>query len=154
VLKVWAKFQRGYELHTQGGLTAATRVEAATAWREFAAGCEEHLGITACTIALHLVAVEVDPELDYLGPVPESMASWVERLNLRVVEPVRRRRVCQSPETAIVRAYLLETFVEAHRRSVLETSPAKVVRDADLLDSAKEEPKVGCISRSRLSFPS
>ena len=144
-MKTWDYYRQGYLIHARGGLTPESREEADAAFRNYSRGCEEHLGITACTIATHLAVVEADFQIDFLGPVPETKASWVERLNLRVVEPVRRRRVCHSPEKAIFRGYLLELFVEANKDSIiatLDSQPEARTLDPDLYDTREQQPKM------------
>jgi len=144
VLQTWNYYRQGYLIHARGNMTQESRADAAEAFKKYGQGCERHLGITACTIATHLTVVEADFQIDFVGPVPEAKASWIERLNLRIVEPVRRRRVCHSPEKAICRGYLLELFVDANRDSIIALEDPRDPRTADdnLYDAREQEPKM------------
>jgi len=145
VLLVWAAFREAYIIHTQQKLTAESRVKAKALLRKYGEGCQRELGITACTLATHQAVVEADYQIEYTGPLPETMASYIERFNLRVVEPVRRRRVCRSPETGIIRGYLLEQFAFSNRGYALSTTGTHS-QDPLLYDLEETEPKVLMLS--------
>ena len=92
VLETWRHYVAGYSLHLQTeDFTDSDRERAATHLRRYAAGVEEIFGTRGCIISLHLVAVEADHQIPQTGPIRESMAAWVERLNFTLVEQIQRR---------------------------------------------------------------
>jgi len=133
--------------------------------------CCQIFGTKGCIISLHLVAVEADHQIPKTGPIRESMAAWVERLNFTLVEQIQRRsgplscfvsshlisfslflfhylfissflsRICQSPEKSIIRGYLTELFVRAHLSSLPEAVPPKTVNE-ECRDDPEAEPRV------------
>jgi len=144
VLEVGKAYVEGYQLHTQGNLTAGKRVEAKGKWKTYGLGCQEIIAITACTLATHQATVEADGQVEACGPLPETMASWVERVNCRVTEYVRRIGVRVVPETTIVRSYLLDLFAVANAHLI----PKPRIPDYDIQDEVGIEP------RARVSLPS
>ena len=140
VLQVAKAYVEGYMLHTQGTLTTAKRETAKAKWAEYGRGCEETIAITACTLATHQAAVEADGQVASTGPLPEAMASWVERMNCRLTESVKRIGVRTSPEATIVRSYLLDLFALANAHLI--TKPVEVHDQDALYDDANIEPRV------------
>jgi len=67
------------------------------------------LPITACTISLHLVAVEAHFQVPMTGPVRESLSSWIERLNFTLIEQTQRRYLPSNalPCCLLSRSHLL-----------------------------------------------
>lgn len=43
------------------------------------------------TVSFHHLVVEANYQIDFTGPIKESMASWIERICFDCVEPVKRR---------------------------------------------------------------
>lgn len=114
MLGVAKAYVDGYMLHTQGPMSVEDRERAQAHWKAYGLGCQETMAITACTLATHQATVEADGQLAACGSLPETMASWVERVNCRVTDYVRRIGIRVSPETTIVRSYLLDLFSVAN----------------------------------------
>jgi len=86
------------------------------------------------TVSLHHLVVEADREIDYVGPIREAMASWIERICFDVVEPTKRRflfrifkrqkhftsyllwtrRLCNAPEKTIIRQFLIRHYMQSN----------------------------------------
>jgi len=115
VLKMWSHFVNAYvSLLQSRELTMRLEKDAANELKKFATAVEEvtpppnprsfesdpslvsslplkHLPISACTISVHLAAVEAHLQVPMTGPIREAMSSWIERLNFTLVEQTQRR---------------------------------------------------------------
>lgn len=115
IYEIWDHFRQGYMIHlSKSPLTTERRQEAKKHWAQFAIKCEALMPITMMTVATHLVAVEADHQIEYSGKLQESMSSWIERLCGNLVEETRRRRICFSPETTMIRSFLLKHYLKCH----------------------------------------
>ena len=88
------------------------------------------LPVTACTISLHLVAVEAHFQVPKTGPVREAVCSWIERLNFTLIEQTQRRHLSSSGplSTRTLTPTLLVLFLSASPFSCLRrvsASPEK-----------------------------
>lgn len=115
IYEIWDHFRQGYLIHLSNvPLTLERREQAKKHWAQFAVKSEKLMPITMMTVATHLVAVEADHQIEYSGKIQESMSSWIERLCGNLVEDTRRRRICYSPETTMIRSFLLKHYLKCH----------------------------------------
>jgi len=91
--------------------------------------------ITMLTLCTHQILVELDIQVEKVGPLKEAMGSWIERICKQAVEPTIRRyskpfltlnltnfkfsfqicrRVSASPEQTIFRSAILKTYLFNH----------------------------------------
>lgn len=75
---------------------------------------ETYMPITMLTLCTHQILVELDIQVEKVGPLKEAMGSWIERICKQAVEPTIRRRVSASPEQTIFRSAILKTYLFNH----------------------------------------
>ena len=109
---MWSHFVNAYVVRLQAReLTEELENYAARELKNFAKGVErvlcslylpflcsmyltpllQELPVSACTISVHLAAVEAHSQVPMTGPIREALCSLIERLNFRLVEQTQRR---------------------------------------------------------------
>jgi len=138
IFRIWKLCRKGIMLHLQSDVIInETRNSAKKCFIEAAKLMEEFMPLEMLTLCTHQIVIELDRQIDQTGPIKETMGQWIERVCKRVVEPTRRRRICNSPEQTIMRGVLIRFYLSCYEQEIRDISdfePPKKNSKAKILD--------------------